>query len=357
MERGIRGERPREAAFNAAPYRGIPKRTAIPGSGWAVRFFASFAVSIIQPLLARFTPDSRNFFHSPRLGRTSGLEPAGGILHRPRVLLFKQILDFKQAALARLRDKRKGTRYPVGPGFPLKGTVGLKGGASQSCDWSGQLANISPTGVSLMLPPAATTVRGEKTTLCLRIEQHVLELPCVVAHFRVLATHSVCGLSLEFPNFTVQKGFAQLLEAVKIGATLAPVKVPSSRRGATVEQYKAGTAARLSVWRKGDEIERFELVIGEHSVRGEAYGDLEIQARAEGGDQPGTNVREEVRRLYRWLLPNLNKQVPADVRDFLKQAGTKTRPVTSASNAPQLSTAPGPFPPPRPRTRPPQVPR
>lgn len=278
------------------------------------------------------------------------------------MLLFKQILDFKEATLARLRDKRKGVRYPVGPGWPLKGTVSLRGNTSTQCDWSGQFANLSPTGASLLLPPAAVTVRGEKTTLRLSIEQHTLQLPCVVAHFRVLATHAVCGLTLTFPDFTAEKSFAQLLEAAHLGATLEPTKAAAPRRpaGSVMEQYRAGSSARLSVWRRGEDrqIERFELTLGQHTVRGDADSNLEIQAQESGDAHAGKDATEEVRRLYRWLLPNLNKRVPADVRDFLRQAGTQTRSATAAQKPVQLSTAPAPFPPPRrPGTRPPQPPR
>ncbi len=277
--------------------------------------------------------------------------------------MFKRILDFKEAALARLRDKRKGVRYAVGPGFPLKGTVSLKGNAATSCNWSGQFANLSHTGASLLLPPAAITTRGEKTTLHLSIgqppNQHTLEIPGVVAHFRVLATHSVCGLTLDFPDFAAHKRFAQLLEAVRIGASLKPTKATSSRRsaGPVVEQYQADSSTRLTVWRRGEDqrIERFEWVLGEHTVRGDGSGQLAIDAGESSKAPPGKAVTEEVERLYQWLLPNLGKHVPADVREFLRQA---TIPKTLAAPPPkpaQLSAKPGLFPPPRrPGTRPPQ---
>lgn len=292
----------------------------------------------------------------------SGLEPAGGMVHLARVLFFKRILDFKQAALARLRDKRKVARYPVGPGFPLKGTASLRGLASTSCDWSGSLANLSPCGVSLLLPPAAATTRGEKSTLRLTIEQHALQLPCVVTHFRVLSTHAVCGLRLEFPDFTVQKAFSQLLEAVRIGASFAPVKVSALARhppGLGLEQYRADAQSRLAVWRKtaDRQMDSFELVIGDHCLRGEAEGPtLEVYARAAGGtgkvarSAPAYNltagVAEEVRQLFRWVLPNFTQAVPADVRAFLQHVINKTRTPAERKMA-QAFPAPPLFPPPR----------
>lgn len=295
----------------------------------------------------------------------SGLEPAGGTVHLARVLFFKRILDFKQAALARLRDKRKAARHPVGPGFPLKGTVGLRGLASTSCDWSGSLADLSSCGASLLLPPAAATIRGEKSILRLTIEQHALQLPCVVTYFRVLSTHAVCGLRLEFPDFNGQKAFSQLLEAVCIGASFAPVKVSALAGhppGLKLEQYRADAQSRLAVWRKSADrqIDSFELVLGDHCLRGEAEGPtLEVYARqAAGGAGKAARsapayrltagVAEEVRQLSRWVLANFTQAVPADVRAFLQHVITKPR-----SPAERKIAQTFPAPPRRAATRPP----
>jgi|GEM_PF-313505 len=283
-------------------------------------------------------------------------------VHFARVLLFKRILDFKQATLARLRDKRKGVRHPVGPGFPLKGTLSLRGLESVSCDWSGSVTNLSARGASLILPPAAVAVRGEKTILRLKIEQHVLQVPCIVAHFRVLSTHAVCGLTLEFTDFTAQKAYSQLLEAVRLGASFAPVPVSALARspaGLGLEQYRADPKSRLSIWRKtaDRQIERFELVLGDHCLRGTADGPtLEVEPAA-GRPDPAANlaaeVIAEVRQLYRWLLPNLSKAVPADVRHFLQQAINENRTPAERKIARTYPTK-APFPPPRrAATRPP----
>jgi hypothetical protein len=284
------------------------------------------------------------------------------------VLLFKRILDFKQAALGRLRNKRKADRYPVGPGFPLKGTVGLRGGASSACDWSGSPANLSTNGASLLLPPAAATARGERTTLRLAIDQYQLQLPCVVAHFRVLSTHAVCGLKLEPSGFPEQKAFFQLLEAVRIGAGMAPVKAPAFARcppGLSLEQYREDAKSRLNVWRQtaSREIDSFELMIDQHCLRGEAAGQtLEISARTPGktgkdgsADNLSAGVTDEVRQLFRWVVLNFTHAVPADVQVFMRDTIKGTRkPAERGGTRPPPATAS--FPPPqarRPATRPP----
>jgi hypothetical protein len=294
------------------------------------------------------------------------------MMHADGVLLFKRILDFKKAALARLRDKRKGIRHPVGQGFPLKGTVSLRGGASAACDWAGSPANLSATGVSLLLPPAAITARGEQTTLRLTIDQYTLQLPCVVAHFRVLSTHAVCGLTLDFPDFTVQKAYCQLLEAVRIGGSMAPVKAAALARnppGLTLEEYRADAKSRLAVWRQtaGRQLDSFELVIDSHCLRGEAAGPtLEVYdrqaargtgktARSAPAYNLSADVTEEVRQLFRWVLANFTKTVPADVQVFLQQVMKGTRTPAEKQIARTFSAPPS-FPPPQARraaTRPP----
>lgn len=296
------------------------------------------------------------------------------------MLFFKRILDFRQSALAQLRDKRKGTRHTVGSGFPLKGTVNLTGAATPAkglapapgsgCDWSGSLANLSTHGVSLLLPPAAVTARGERTTLRLSIEKYSLQVPCVVAYFRILSTHSVCGLTLEFADFMAEKAYVQLLEAVRIGADFAPLTSGASSRcppGLRLEHYRADAKSRLAVWRKTADaaIDSFELVIGDHCLRGEAAGPtLEIYAR-QASAGPGqaarsdpayhlsAGVTDEVRQLFRWVLPNLNRAVPADVRAFLLHVISETRTRTERADARKFPP-PVSFPPPGRRgTRPP----
>jgi hypothetical protein len=287
----------------------------------------------------------------------------------PGVLLFKRILDFKQAALGRLRNKRKADRYPVGPRFPLKGTISLRGGASTACDWSGSPANLSSRGASLLLPTAAATARGERTTLRLAIDQYVLQLPCAVAHFRVLSTHAVCGLTLEPSGFTEQKAFFQLLEAVRIGAAMVPVKAPAFTRcppGLALEQYRADAKSRLTVWRAiaGRGIDSFELVIDKHCLRGEAAGQtLDVYAQPAGkagntapSDRASAGVTDEVRQLFRWVVPNFTNTVPADVQLFMRESISGTPKPAVRGGALRTAPAVASFPPPqskRPGTRPP----
>lgn len=275
------------------------------------------------------------------------LESAGGLTYPMGVLFFKQLMDFKESALARLRDKRRARRYAVGLEFPLKGTVNLIGSdnagrakasaAGSGRDWAGRLMNLSSLGASLQLPPAALTVRGEKTILTVSVEEHVLEIPAVVAHFRVYSSHAVCGLSLQFADLRAQKPYLQLVEAVAVGGSFLPVKASRCRRNSPthlVEQYVADNKARLTVWREGPVarvIDSFELVMGDHCIRGQAKDELiEVYSRKKGSQSArtalsapsyalSTGENEEPRQLFRWVVPNLPKAVPGDLRGFLQR--------------------------------------
>jgi hypothetical protein len=280
------------------------------------------------------------------------------------VLFFRRILNFKRDYLARLRDKRKARRYPVGPGFPLKASVSLIGTdrpeeflqrqPDRGCDWAGRLVDFSSTGARLQLPPAVMTARGERTRLRLTLEQRRLEIPCTVAHFRVHRDYALCGLALQFPDLDTQKAYLQLLESVVIGATFAPLRSTGLLRnppGFEREQYQSDGDARLFAWRekRSGNLDSFELMMVEHCVRGEARV---LERRHEVGRPGGGNRQEhpevdvytrqktvhparvalfdpsfalsagahaEVRQLFRWVVPNLAKQVSLDLRRFMEQ--------------------------------------
>jgi hypothetical protein len=261
------------------------------------------------------------------------------------VLLFKRILNFKREFLAKLRDKRKSTRYAVGPRFPIKATVNLTGqvaGGSMSgagYDWGGRLINLSSNGAGLQLLRAATTVRGEETELKLSLEDHELSIPCMVAHFKTYSGYSLCGLQLKFADFKSQKAYLQLVEAVRMGASFVPVKgrsTSSTRPGLVGERFSSDTKAILTGWRaaKTGELDGFEMEVGEHCVKGGAtVPPLVVFRLAKPQKVEGSaEVAGEVRRLFRWVVPNLPKAVPADLRTLMET-------VANARTASQSGTA------------------
>src|SRR6188768_4015498 len=149
-------------------------------------------------------------------------------------------MDLKRAALARLSDKRKAKRYAVGPAFPLKATItlpdfvqmGRRGGdakeAEPSRDWSGVPVNISESGLSVHLPPAAVGTRGQATQVTLLLDGHRMDFPGSVAHFRVHGASALCGLKLDTKDLNLRKSYLQLVKIVAMGSTFEAVKRPGS---------------------------------------------------------------------------------------------------------------------------------
>jgi hypothetical protein len=260
------------------------------------------------------------------------------------VLFFKRLLSFKRGS--KLSDKRGDQRHPVGAGFPLKGSVSLVGrdlagkatsSRESGVSWSGRPANLSGSGLSLQLPSAALTARGEETELVLTLEAHRLVIPCKVAHFRVYNTHAVCGLALRYDNPEVEAAYRQLLETVGIGASFTGVKSLVGGRtppGVLREQYQAANKFLLTAWRDAAsrELTGFELLLGDFCVRGETVGkEIEIYSRQKQDGSTAktalsapslslsTGVHGEVRQLYRWVVLNLTKAVPSDLRAMLER--------------------------------------
>lgn len=247
------------------------------------------------------------------------------------VLLFKRMFDFKQAALARLRDKRRTERHPVAPGFPLKAVINLLGTDNPARnkmpvglgrDWGGIVADLSGDGLSLRLPPAITTARGERSVLVLSLDDFQLRIPCTVAHFRTQAAGAWCGLSLQFEHDTQRKGYIQLLEAVVMGAGFVAAKAPKAPAGLRAERYRSEGKASLTVWRERAEgrVHCFELSMGGVAVRSDPERPaLEVFSVEQGNAMMVTGPKkQEVLRLFRIVAANLPKTLPADLRQSMQ---------------------------------------
>lgn len=263
------------------------------------------------------------------------------------VLLFKKILNFK--AGSDTDNKRGATRYAVGLKYPLKAKVTLvgrdgegnilKADDNRAMDWGGQVINLSTTGVSLRLHPAAMGDRGENCKLKLELDNRLFEIDAIVAHFWSSAQYATAGISLKFPDNYTQKAYRQVVEPVAIGAMLAPVEAKLVKQdvpGLRKEQYVGDDEQTLlSVWRDitGKVIEHFELLVHDYYIRGSAQSPgLQIGYR--DGAKVGSRVsrpampinlsaaqQAEVRQFFQLIVPNIAKAVPADVRSFLERAG------------------------------------
>jgi hypothetical protein len=258
-------------------------------------------------------------------------------------VLFKGLLNLQRDTWARLRDKRKAKRYPVGHGFPLRATLQLIGRdrpdpkATNTMGWGGNVVNVSNEGLNVQMPPGAQSFRGEETVVTLRLEDHELKIPCTVAHFRVFSSHATCGLKLNFNDPAVEHGYHQLIESVISGSTLEPVKAKSTGKnppGTVREQYEAENGVTLTAWRqkKTNALDSFELVIDDVCIRGQHVSPFYEAFRRDSADGDSTrtaisapdyrlvrNPHPEIRQLFRWVVGNLAKSIPADLRSFVSK--------------------------------------
>jgi hypothetical protein len=288
-----------------------------------------------------------------RLGnRQKCHNPCAGCLldgHRPSasaggMLLFKKILDFQKTD-GGLLDKRGAKRYPVGAKFQLKARVGLsahdgEGNAlpankAAPMDWGGQLANLSHTGLSIRLHPAAVAGVGEACTLKLELDNRLFETDGKIAQFRVSPHFVTCGLALNFPDSYTRKAYLQFMEPVVIGSTLEPLptsKVKQDLPGLVKEQYEGESECVLSVWRdtSGRSPKLFEFLLHDYCVRGNTeLPGLKISFRdgakvAKRASRPAfpvslpPSLKAEVQQLFQLVVPNVGKAVPGEVRRFLE---------------------------------------
>ena len=259
------------------------------------------------------------------------------------VPFFSRILEFKRDFLARLRNQRSHPRHRVGADFPLKASLALAGADKFNPDkapvrgsgliWSGRVGDISVNGLNIILSPAATTARGETTFLRLALEDEEMVIPCTVAHFRTHSRHALCGVRLEFDDFPTQQSYHQMVEAVKLGASFASPSPARKRAGMVRRSWRSSGRTLLTELREPEShaLVRFELTLADHQVLGRAFPPgLEILARDGKASIVGPEQQAEVLRLYRWLVANLPKAVPADLRELMVRVGVSPTPPTGS---------------------------
>lgn len=253
------------------------------------------------------------------------------------MLLFKRILNFTRQKVAD-SEQRGAERYAVGAAVQFKAAVRLARHDSagrpdprgrQGPDLPARVVNLSTLGASVQLPAGAEAHHGEDCLFRLDLDGYHLDIPGKVAYFRAFPDHATCGVAFAFDFFEVRKAYLQLLEAVAIGASLAPVKADDIKPDATGlerEVYRGKEAAQLSVWRKeaDGEIHRFDFRMNDYGVRW-SLGETELETYA-CGKGPGRKAvgtpltkaeHEEVSWLFCLAVPNLARSVQADVRKFL----------------------------------------
>jgi len=248
------------------------------------------------------------------------------------MLFFERILHPKTDP----KDQRRASRYAVGPDFPIKAVLNLEGcdeygetltsSDGKGWDWIGRLINFSATGANVQLPPATAARRGDPCALNLALASYRLKLPCHVAHMRTRQDSILFGLRFDLPGKDVVPGYQQLLELVAFGASLKPERTPPKKSNASgyhVEHYHGDFAAHLTVWRSLTDgaVQWFEFQLAEYCIRGGAETrSLEFSnGREIKNTQPISPAQvDEIHQLFRWVVPNIARVVPADVRHSLQ---------------------------------------
>lgn len=258
---------------------------------------------------------------------------------------FDRILKFKPDG-KEARDLRGAVRHTVGEKFPVKVTLSLVGRDEEgkplgnllkhSRAWGGRLINLSETGASVGISPAALAVRGDPSRVQFKLGDEALDLPCKIAHFRCYTQYANCGIAFEFATAAQQAGLRQLLEPVAIGASLEafdPARIRQDLAGYVQERYTGHKHTRLSVWRDAhtQAIEQFDFRMNDYGVRWtagmpelESYGCVGEATERSRTNAPVTVTLTEAQQIeVRWLfclaVPNLAKAVRPDVRQFLTE--------------------------------------
>lgn len=257
------------------------------------------------------------------------------------MLLFTQILTERDPA-AKADEKRKAERFAVGPTFPVEAVLTLRARDEErnvipdprrTQAWGARLINLSEVGASVYLSTAAVARRGEECQLKLSLAKFVIEIPGTVVHFRILPQYTSCGIAFQFTSEGMRSSYRQLLEPVKIGASLTrpePSKTKEDAAGLFKEEYEGKSASKLTVWRRAATaaLHGFDFRMNRYGIRwSQGMSALDPYGLAVG--DPGgkksapllisLNDAElaEVRWLFCLSVPNLSKAVPLDVRKFL----------------------------------------
>ena len=246
------------------------------------------------------------------------------------MLFFERILNSKQSP----KEQRRASRYAVGAAFPLKAVLNLVGRDEfgellastdgRGWNWAGRLANFSASGVNMQLPPATAAQRGDSCLLILSLADYELNIPCHVAHARLQPDSVLFGLKFDFADAETSQSCQQLLELVAFGASLKPEKSSTApdASGYVVEHYRGDFESHLTVWRAADggAVQWFEFRLAQYCVRGNAQ--TRLLEFASGESKNGAPITPaqvcEIHQLFKWVVPNIARAVPADIRHSLQ---------------------------------------
>jgi hypothetical protein len=229
-------------------------------------------------------------------------------------------------------ERRRVTRYPVSPEFPLRVVLNYIGrddtGAPMSesrhgWHWKGRLLDCSELGARMQLGPGHRAIVGESCDLRLSIQDFEVVVPCQVAHLRANAEGVVFGLRHELDDGPAARDYRQLVEVIALGSTLRlRTRTPRpDESGYFVERYGSARPAALTVWRnpRDGAVSAFELIFRDCMVRVALGQGTEYFSGDAAGARRASSARcAEIHRLFQWVVANLTDAIPDDVRAFLR---------------------------------------
>ena len=229
-------------------------------------------------------------------------------------------------------ERRSGQRMNVNADFPLKSVLSFIGrdengeplGAKRAnWNWKGRLVNCSELGARMQLAPSVRAVKGDLCDLKLSLEGFDLIVPSRIVNLRENDDGVFCGLKHEIVDLDTERSYMQFLEIVALGAMLQPSfkKTQPDDSGYLPEQYASSWQSCLNVWRRQADkaVAAFEFVLKDCLVRAVRDHEMECLTGTTATEaKPATTYRSwEIKRLFQWVVPNVSRKVPVDVKKFL----------------------------------------
>ncbi|RXK55496.1 PilZ domain-containing protein [Oleiharenicola lentus] len=248
------------------------------------------------------------------------------------MLLFRRIFNFEKPKVEKLADLRLNQRYAPGAAFPLQAWL-----IGPNFELPGKVENLSGNGLGLLTTDHDSGLRhGQGVKVRLALADFQLTLSAKIAHLRPVARGQYCGLGLQFGDFLEQKSWLQLLQPVAIGQSLRgvpPERVAQNEPQFIKQVFRGEENSALTVWLEksfGTPLHSFEFETHDYFCRADAkLGVLEAYVREATDSHKGKlsnpvfdtsgGLNDEIRQLFLWILPNLSREVPDDVRAFLQR--------------------------------------
>ncbi len=249
------------------------------------------------------------------------------------MLLFSRIFNFEKAKVAQL-EQRLNTRYTPGPAFPLQAKLNVAGQ-----EWPAKVQNVSGNGLGLLIGPEAAVAVGQPARVLLLLVDYQFELEGRLAHVKPQARGIYCGVGLNFGDFMVQKAYLQLLQPIAIGQSLQPVaadRVIQNEPQFIKQVYRGESDCVLTVWLAmtvGTPLHSFEFRMHDYFCRAKMQTGVLEAYQLEASDSHKAKLtnpvfdstgglQDEIRQLFRWIVPNLSQAIPDDIRAGLQGFAT-----------------------------------